>query len=75
MAMEPEPLTTESDKRSSIELSRNAKGEYSYHAKLYFDDDPDGENMRRAMSRVQGIVADLDAKYMKSGSDTAETPF
>jgi hypothetical protein len=29
--------TIEHEKRDSIELSRNAKGEYAYKAKLYYD--------------------------------------
>lgn len=62
---EPRLVSTDNDKRSSIELARNAKGEWSYHVKLYFDDDPDGIEMRRAMSRVQELAGELDERYMR----------
>lgn len=58
--------TIENEKRSSIELARNAKGEFSYHVKFYFDDDGAGLNMQAAMSRVQALAAELDAKYMRN---------
>lgn len=60
---EQDAITTESEQRSSIEVSRNAKGEHAYKVKLYFDNDAEGAEMRAALSRIERIMADLDATY------------
>lgn len=40
-------VTTTEQAQSSVELSRNAKGEYAFSIKLYFTDDQEPDVVRR----------------------------
>jgi hypothetical protein len=57
-----ENITLDRTCPNSVELSRNAKGEYSYSIKLYFDGtDTDRE---RALATVGDIEAQLRREYI-----------
>lgn len=50
--------------RSSIEVSRNFKGEYGWVIKRYYDDEPDGVNA--AMDGIRGIDAELRSEFLSA---------
>lgn len=58
--------TTEFERKDSVELTRNAKGEYAYKAKIYCDfgiDDPKGD-IRSAISRLVIIDEQIKEKFI-----------
>jgi hypothetical protein len=49
------------EKQSSIEVSQNAKGEYAFKVKIYFDSD--ATNPKAINKVIQETMNDLDRKF------------
>ena len=49
------------EKQSSIEVSQNAKGEYAFKVKIYFDSD--ATNPKAINKIIQDTMNDLDRKF------------
>lgn len=51
------------EKQSSIEVDRNAKGEYSFHVKIYFDEEKRTPN--DVINVIKRAYADLISNFLK----------
>lgn len=60
--MEPEILELSRETRSSIEVSRNAKGEYAWKLKLYLEDGAEGD----ALDRLSRIDDELRVRFLSA---------
>lgn len=57
-------IERESDKRSSIELSLNAKGGYQWSIKLYLDEE---NEITPTLERIKNIDASLRQRFGEGG--------
>lgn len=63
--MEPEVMQIERETRSSIEVSRNAKNEYSWKCKAYFGEGEEED----ALVRLRAIEIALRQFYLEGGAE------
>lgn len=49
------------EKQSSIEVSRNAKGEIALKCKLYFDEEK--EDWKNINTKIEEIISDLKRRF------------
>ena len=58
--------TIESERKDSIELTRNAKGEYAYKAKIYcdFDAEDSEDNIGSVIDRLVVIDEQIKEKFI-----------
>jgi len=58
-------MTTEerSEKQSSISVSRNAKGEFSFQVKIYFDEE--GTDSIKVNRQIEKVYNDLTKRFEK----------
>ena len=59
------------DKQDSIEVNQNAKGEYSFHVKVYYNSD--NGNSETVIKKINGIYAKLQKKFKWSLFKNSET--
>ena len=65
--MEPNVAQIQRETRSSIEVTRNAKGDYQWVIKRYFDGDSDSE-MGAAMNSVRAADKRLREDYLEGAA-------